>query len=91
MLATTFHALDWLVLGGYLVIVLALGLAFARKQPRGDEFFLARRGMPMWAVAISVLATSQSAATFVGGPQPCKPKSVSSLRQAAGRAVAVGV
>ncbi|MCH8153340.1 MAG: sodium:solute symporter [Planctomycetes bacterium] len=69
MLAITFHALDWVVLGAYLVIVLALGLAFARKQPRGDEFFLARRSMPMWAVAISVLATSQSAATFVGGPQ----------------------
>ncbi|MCH7572187.1 MAG: sodium:solute symporter, partial [Planctomycetes bacterium] len=40
-----------------------------RRRTGVDDYFLAGRSMPMWAVAISILATSQSAATFVGGPQ----------------------
>ncbi|MHC5022963.1 MAG: sodium:solute symporter [Planctomycetota bacterium] len=60
---------DWLVLAGYILAVLAIGLVVARRRRGRDEFFLAGRGLPMWAVAISILATSQSAATFVGGPQ----------------------
>ena len=91
MLATTFHALDWVVLGAYLVIVLALGLAFARKQPQGDEFFLARRTMPMWAVAISVLATSLSAATYIGGPQQAFDTNLTYLSANIGGLIAIVV
>jgi SSS family transporter len=68
-LAASFHALDWLVLCAYLAVVVALGLRFGRRAARRREFFLAARSMPVWAVAISVLATAQSAATFVGGPE----------------------
>ena len=64
-----FHVLDWVVLGAYLAIVVALGMHFRRRAARRLEFFLAARSMPVWAVAISVLATSQSAATFIGGPE----------------------
>ncbi|MHC4414354.1 MAG: sodium:solute symporter [Planctomycetota bacterium] len=69
LLAITLPALDWAVLGAYLTIVIGMGILFARRQSGADEFFLAARSMPVWAVAISVLATAQSAATFVGGPQ----------------------
>lgn len=48
--------------------VVAIGLWAGRTRRGADDFFLGGRSMPMWAVAISVLATSQSAATFVGGP-----------------------
>jgi solute:Na+ symporter, SSS family len=64
-----FHAIDWAILIGYLVLVIAIGVLAARKRREGDDFFLAGRTMPMWAVAVSILATAQSAATFVGGPQ----------------------
>jgi len=64
-----FHAIDWTILLGYLALVVAIGLLAAKKRREGDDFFLAGRSMPMWAVAISILATAQSAATFVGGPQ----------------------
>jgi SSS family transporter len=67
--ATTFHLLDWAVVCAYLAIVVVLGLRFRRRAARRREFFLAARSMPVWAVAISVLATAQSAATFVGGPE----------------------
>jgi len=64
-----FAVLDWAIVFGYLAVVVAIGSVFSRKKGEGDDFFLAGRTMPMWAVAISVLATSQSAATFVGGPE----------------------
>jgi SSS family transporter len=61
--------MDWVVLGSYLAAVVGLGLGFRRRAARRQEFFLAGRSMPSWAVAISIMATSLSAATFVGGPQ----------------------
>jgi solute:Na+ symporter, SSS family len=64
-----FHAIDWAILLCYLALVVAIGLLAAKKRRDGDDFFLAGRSMPMWAVAVSILATAQSAATFVGGPQ----------------------
>ena len=65
-----FGVLDWAVLLGYFAMLLATGVWFARKEQSGTEdYFLGGRRMPTWAVAVSVLATSLSAATFVGGPQ----------------------
>lgn len=66
---STFALFDWAVLVAYLLAVLAIGFWAARLRRSSDDFFLAGRSMPMWAVAVSVLATSQSAATFVGGPE----------------------
>ncbi|MEM7227656.1 MAG: sodium/solute symporter [Planctomycetota bacterium] len=58
------------VIAVYLAIVVWIGVASRRSHPgRREEFLLAGRSMPVVAVAISVLATMQSAATFVGGPQ----------------------
>ncbi|MCH2133822.1 MAG: hypothetical protein MK116_08740 [Phycisphaerales bacterium] len=64
-----FHLLDWAVVGLYLVVVVLVGAVMSRRKERGDDFFLAGRSMPVWAVAISTLATALSAATFIGGPQ----------------------
>lgn len=64
-----FAPLDWAVLLGYMVIVVVIGVAVSMKRRGLDDFFLAGRQIPMWAAAVSVLATSMSAATFLGGPQ----------------------
>ena len=65
-----FHAIDWVVLAGYGVVLLVTGWLFNRHAAKDTgEFFLGGRRMPAWAVAVSVIATSLSAATFVGGPQ----------------------
>ena len=65
-----FASLDWAVLIGYFVALAGTGWWFSRREPSGaQEYFLAGRQMPMWAVAISVLATATSAATFIGAPQ----------------------
>jgi SSS family transporter len=61
--------LDWAIVILYLPAVLLIGIVAARRAAGPDEFFLAGRSMPAWAVAISLLATMQSVATFIGGPE----------------------
>ncbi len=63
-------ALDWIVLGAYGLLLVATGWWFNRRAANDtNDYFLGGRKMPVWAVSISVVATSLSAATFVGGPQ----------------------
>lgn len=59
---------DWGVVGLYLALMIYIGVIAAKKNQATEEYFLADRSMPTWAVAISVVATSLSAATFVGVP-----------------------
>ncbi len=62
--------LDWLVLAGYAAVLIGTGIYFSRRSPKdAREYFLAERSMPAWAVALSLLATVQSAATFIGVPE----------------------
>lgn len=64
-----FTGLDWGIFGIYLAILIASGWYFSQNRAEDSrDYFLARNSMPMWMVAISTLATTQSAATFLGGP-----------------------
>lgn len=68
--AAKLHSLDWAILAGYFVLLAFTGWWFSRvKHKTTDDYFLGGRSMPVWAVAISILATAQSAATFVGVPE----------------------
>lgn len=61
--------IDWLVFIAYGTTLLLSGYWLNRKKLNSSEdYFLGSNAMPMWMVSISVLATSQSAATFLGGP-----------------------
>lgn len=67
---TSFRPADWVVLSLYLALLVATGIWFSRREQKTtSEYFLAGRKMPMWAVAVSIIATSLSAATFVGAPE----------------------
>ncbi|MFL9839728.1 sodium:solute symporter [Sphingomonas sp. ST-64] len=64
-----FAALDWMVVGLYLAVLAALSWHFNRVETRSTgDYFLAGRSVPAWLAAVSVLATNQSAATFLGAP-----------------------
>lgn len=68
-MSANYAFLDWLVFASYGAILLLSGWWFNRKRANSSQdFFLGGNSMPTWMVAISVLATSQSAATFIGGP-----------------------
>jgi SSS family transporter len=65
-----FATLDWLVFGAYfLMLAITSFLLSQGKIKNSRDYFVGSNAMPMLAVAISVLATSQSAATFLGGPE----------------------
>ena len=65
-----FRPLDWVTLGGYFLILLVSGWYFSKKsKATPEEYFLGGRRMPVWAVAISIVATSMSAASFIGVPE----------------------
>jgi len=69
MAAIGFTPLDWWILGGYVVIIAVAGvLATRRHLDRANDYFLAGNQVPVWLVAVSVLSTTQSAATFLGAP-----------------------
>lgn len=60
---------DWLAFCVYIALMSFTGWYFSqRTSNNARDYFLAGNSMPIWMVAVSVLATSQSAATFLGGP-----------------------
>ena len=64
-----FTVWDWVVVGLYFLIVAAVGFAINRQDSAdARDYFLASGQVPAWLAAVSVLATTQSAATFLGGP-----------------------
>ncbi|EHP29549.1 Na+/solute symporter [Sulfurimonas gotlandica GD1] len=67
---SAFSFLDWSVFGAYFLILAITSYILAQtKIKTSREYFVSANSMPMFAVAISVLATSQSAATFLGAPE----------------------
>lgn len=69
-LGSGFVVADWIVLGGYFLILAVSGYWLSRRAAGTTEsYFLGGRRMPAWAVAISIVATSLSAVTFIGVPQ----------------------
>lgn len=67
---TSFSLADWVVLGMYLALLVGTGIWFSKREAKNtNEYFLAARRMPMWAVSVSIIATSLSAATFIGAPE----------------------
>ncbi|MFN3515673.1 MAG: sodium:solute symporter family transporter [Novosphingobium sp.] len=67
-MATSFTGADWAVLGGYVCLLAAAGWLTTRRGLTSDGYFLAGHHAPTWLVAVSVLSTVQSAATFLGVP-----------------------
>lgn len=67
---SAFSTLDWLVFGSYFLLLGVSSFLLSRTQISSSrEYFLSPTALPMFAVALSVLATSQSAATFLGVPE----------------------
>jgi Na+/proline symporter len=67
-MSAQFTTLDWAVVGTYVALLAIAGILGTRKQRDAADYFLAGHRVPIWLVAISVLSTTQSAATFLGAP-----------------------
>jgi len=56
--------IDWVIIGGYLVIALGVATFYIRRASRGTtEFFLSGRSLPWWMLGTSMVATTFSTDT----------------------------
>ena len=68
-MSPTFAPFDWIVIAGYFAVLVVGGWAFTpRHTGTARDYFLAGGTVPAWLAAVSVLSATQSAATFLGGP-----------------------
>ncbi|MBX3073211.1 sodium:solute symporter [Candidatus Obscuribacterales bacterium] len=59
---------DLLVICAYFVLVVYVGLRFAKGKESFEDFALGGRSIPWFAVLASIIAAETSAATFLGAP-----------------------
>ena len=65
-----FSFIDWTIFIGYLIVLLGTAIYLSNKNiSTSREFFTAKNSMMALPVALSLLATAQSAATFLGAPE----------------------
>ena len=52
----------------YMAVMAAVGLRFSRRQNSTEQYFVAKRSIPAWAMGLSLLATLISSVTFIAYP-----------------------
>src|SRR5262249_22128905 len=60
--------IDILVAAGYLLLTVAVGMWMGRNNANIDDYLLAGRSIPWWALLGSIVATETSSATFLSVP-----------------------
>jgi SSS family solute:Na+ symporter len=60
------HWINWAVVVAYLGFLVTDSIRRSRNQHTIEGYFLANRGLPWWAVGLTVMATQLSAITMIG-------------------------
>jgi SSS family solute:Na+ symporter len=60
--------LDWAVVGGYMLLMLAIGWWYSRRVVTTDDYLLGGRTMRSWTVGLSLFATLLSTITYLSYP-----------------------
>jgi SSS family solute:Na+ symporter len=63
-----FNVGDWLIIIGYLVGIIALGVWFGKDQRNTRDYFLGSKNIPWWGIGFSIVAAETSALTIIGVP-----------------------
>src|SRR2546423_5175637 len=63
-----FNAGDWIIILGYLLGIIALGVWFGKDQHSTRDYFLGSRNIPWWGIGLSIVAAETSALTIIGVP-----------------------
>ena len=77
-------AVDYLVIGVYLLAITAFGSWFARYQKTTRDYFLTGRSIPWWAICFTIVATETSTLTFIGIPATAYAGNMTFLQLAIG-------
>src|SRR5690349_23469893 len=62
------RALDVAVIAAYCAAVVVFGLVLSGRQRDATDYFLGHRGLPWWAIMLSIVATETSALTVISFP-----------------------
>ena len=62
------RSIDVAVIAVYFAAVIAAGLLLAGRQRDASDYFLGHRGLPWWAIMLSIVATETSAITVISFP-----------------------
>jgi len=66
----TFHTLDYLIFAAYGILILSVGLWVSRtkkgEKKSAEDYFLAGKSLPFWAIGASLIAANISAEQFIG-------------------------
>jgi SSS family transporter len=61
---SSLQAADWVVIAVYLIVTVAVGVAFSRRASQSaTQYFLAGRSLPWWVLGTSMVATTFAADT----------------------------
>lgn len=63
-----FNAADWLVIAGYLLGIIGLGVWFGKDQRNTRDYFLGSKNTPWWGIGLSIVAAETSALTIISVP-----------------------
>ncbi|MBW6491342.1 MAG: sodium/solute symporter [Lentimicrobium sp.] len=65
-----FHTLDYIVFAAYALLILSVGLWVSRskkgEKKSAEDYFLAKKSLPFWAIGASLIAANISAEQFIG-------------------------
>lgn len=59
---------DVVIIVAYMALLVGVGVRLSRRQNTTDEYFLAKRSVPGWAIGMSLLATIITSVTFIAYP-----------------------
>ena len=62
------RSLDLAVIAAYCAAVVVFGLVLSGRQRDASDYFLGHRGLPWWALMLSIVATETSALTVISIP-----------------------
>ena len=66
----SFSAIDYIVFGAYCILIVCIGLWVSREKKghkkNAEDYFLASKALPWWAIGASLIASNISAEQFIG-------------------------
>jgi SSS family solute:Na+ symporter len=60
------HPLDLVVIAGYVVLIVVVGLRVARNVKNARDFFLAGRSLTWWVIGLSIIGSNIDTNSYVG-------------------------
>src|SRR5205814_16068 len=83
-----FNAGDWIIIIGYLVGIIALGVWFGKDQRTTRDYFLGSKKIPWWGIGLSIVAAETSALTIIGVPAMAYSENMAFIQMIIGYVIA---